>query len=66
MGIADTYDLLIVGNANVYPAALRVGEAAYPFQIFVAPRLFVLYVLILSHILPLLDCKGNNNIRNRG
>ena len=49
VGIADTYYLLIVGNANVDPAALRIGEAAYPFQIFVTPRFFVLYVLIFSH-----------------
>ncbi len=41
LGIGQANHFFVVVHADVDATAMRIGEAAYPFQIFVSPRLLV-------------------------
>jgi hypothetical protein len=47
--ISNTFYCSLIIYANVNLSALCIGKAANPFQVFIPPRLFVCYVLVLRH-----------------
>ena len=44
--VGDAHNFMIVVHTDIDSAALRIGETAYPFEVFVAPRLLILDVLL--------------------
>ena len=47
-GVLHALHLALIVNANKQATTLRIGKAAYPFEIFVSPSQFVFYVLLLG------------------
>ena len=48
-GVRQARDSAPIVPADMENAPFRIGEAAYPLQIFIMPRLFVFGVLIFRH-----------------
>ena len=50
--ILNSYDASIITYTNIDRATLRIGKAAYPFEVFVFPTFLVFYVLtfFLKHV----------------
>ena len=44
--VGHAHHFMVVIHTNIYSTALCVGKTTDPFEVFVAPRLLILYVLI--------------------